>query len=40
MLGNELVPSDSLDIDRRAGDKFVIADEHERKQKTLMRKLN
>ena len=31
---------DSLDIDQKVRDKFVIADEDERKQKHLMRKLN
>ena len=40
MLSNELVPSDSLDIDQTVSDKFVIPDEDERKQKHLMRKLN
>ena len=40
MLGNELVPSDSLDIDQKGSDKSVIPDENERKQKHLMRKLN
>ena len=40
MLGNELVPSDSLDIDQKVLNKYVIPDEDERKQKLLMRKLN
>ena len=34
------MPPDSLDIDQKVRDKFVIADEDERKQKHLMRKLN
>ena len=40
MLGNELVPSDSLDIDQKVLNKYAIPDEGERKQKHLMRKLN
>ena len=40
MLGNELVPSDSLDINQKVLNKSVIPDEDERKQKHLMRKLN
>ena len=33
MLGNELVPSDSLDIfEQKVADKIIIADEDERKQ--------
>ena len=40
MLGNELVPSDSLDNDQKVSDKFAISDEDERKQKHLMSKLN
>ena len=40
MLGTGLVPSDALDIDQKVGDKYVIPDEDERKQKHLMRKLN
>ena len=40
MLGKELVPSDSLDIDEKVLNKSVIPDEGERKQKHLIRKLN
>ena len=40
MLGTGLVPSDALDIGQKVGDKYVILDEDERKQKHLMRKLN
>ena len=40
MLGNEHVPSDSLDIDQRVENKYLILDEEDRKQKHLMRKLN
>ena len=40
MLGNELVPSDSLVINQKVLNKSVIPDEDERKQKHLMRKLN
>ena len=39
MLGNEHVPSDSLDIDRRGANKCLFTDEDDRKQKHLMRKL-
>ena len=40
MLGNELMPSDSLDIDERYQINMLIPDEDERKQKHLIRKLN
>ena len=40
MLGNEHVPSDSLDIDKKVVDKYVISDEDERRQNHVMRKLN
>ena len=40
MLGKELVPSDSLDIDEMVSNKYIIPDEDERKQKHLLRKLN
>ena len=40
MLGNENVPSDSLDIDQKEENKYQIPDEDDRKQKHLMRKLN
>ena len=40
MLGNELMPSDSLDIDQKVLNKYVIPDEDERKQNHLMQKQN
>ena len=40
MLDTGLVPSDAIDIDQEVGDKCVISDEDERKQKHLMRKAN
>ena len=40
MLGNELMPSDSLDIDERYQINMLIPDEDEKKQKHLIRKLN
>ena len=40
MLGNEHVPSDSLDIDQKVENKYLIPDMDDRKQKHLMRKLN
>ena len=40
MLGTDFVLPDSLDLDQKVGDKFVIADKDERKQKHLIRKLN
>ena len=39
MLGTENVPSDSLDIDKKVENKYLIPDD-ERKQKHLARKLN
>ena len=40
MLGTDFVLPDSLGLDQKVGDKFVIADEDERKQKYLIKKLN
>ena len=34
------VPSDSLDIDHKVAEKYVVSNEDETKQKHLMRKLN
>ena len=39
MLGQDHVSSDSLDIDQKLTEKYVISDEDERKQKHLMMKL-
>ena len=40
MLGNEHMPSDSLDIDQKVENKYLIPEEDDRKQNHLMRKLN
>ena len=40
MLGNEHVQSDSLDIDQKVENKYLIPEEDDRKQKHLARKLN
>ena len=40
MLGNEHMPSDSLDIDQELEHKYLIPEEDDRKQKHLMSMLN
>ena len=40
MLGNEHVPSDSINIDQKVENKYLIPEEDDRKQKHLMRKVN
>ena len=40
MLGNEHVPSDSLYIDQKLENKYLIPEKDDRKQKHLARKIN